>query len=1301
MFSFVNTPKTLAQGASKPEVAGEEALKADPRGNWEKTLDTVPTEIGDPADCTVRAASITDIPTAGGGLFVPVHEVGTALTMLQESRVIQQELCVHLKAIRRIQYRIEEKEFIDDPNARKAAFNATVNALKGFKNQLQVSRAQAPISLGVENPTNEEIEGPPAPLTTPGYVENQTINITNEMTNAQGVFYDDLENSSENIHKDEALEILKEADTDNPLKSTIEKEDFDRLIASAEEPLSSEEYWDLMLQVANPRNNPRGSLLIAKSIKESEENIAITNARDEYQASQGFLGSRECLEWTTDGQACRIWQTISPGSIVKDYTSALLTSALRQVELADNSVEDFSIGQLARLQENGPFDLPNAGKNSITEDPDPCPPHVGTQPGSPCPSPPFGEADGSVPPLEDNQPCPDGTTGTPPNCEPIDGTPCPAGYSGTYPDCEEIDPPQPCPEGTTGTPPNCTPIDESDECPSNTTGTPPNCAPIDGTQCPDGYTGVHPNCREIDPPQPCPEGTTGTPPNCTPIDGTECPAGYTGTYPRCRPIEINQCPEGQSGIFPICIDDPINGPPTLETQYKTETINFNIPGTFGENEDTFRNHNLTVVFSNGGTNINVPGYYAGGNTWRVHFVPNKSGVWEYTATFKTGSNAAITNNGTTVTFTGSTGSITARSAASDTGFLSKGILRYVGEHYLRFDDGEYFLKAGAGSPENFLSFNGFDGGGKYSYSSHGGITGAVDYLANRGINSIYMLTMNVAGDAKDVWPWVGNYGNISTGGSPSNSQKAGMFVYDTSKLNQWNDLFNHMDSRGVMAHFLLTETENEAIFEQSTDYGDNNFDDTRKVYYREMIARFGHHRAITWNLGEENGWSDNKGNSSAGNSTSQRKAFAAYIKNLDPYNHPITVHSQHGTNDRRNMFSDLVGDQNFAGPSMQISIGDIIDDINLWRSSTANNHPWVITMDEITPHNSQHSDGTLRKEVMWKVLMNGGAGFDHYLAGQDLNFENFADKANLWAQSGHAINFFKAYNIPFWAMTPNNNVFNGLNNGWGMAKAGEAYAAYLPNGSNNLTVNLSGASGSFNVKWYDPITGSELGSSVVNGGGSANIAYSQGNKEVAVYISKASQTSGSQTYQVGDIIELEDLTLPAGTRWTVANSLQGYTGTGYITYLNDLSADILQTYKPAESVDTAFGFDVNVPTEGNYLVKLRAQHPNSRSNPLRTDTENDTWIRVKRAGEQSPTAWQKVHTPGNSDIWISQAQSNTRGGEDNNFAPNHPDFYRENYPGGTCCFDFYFYLTAGTNRIEFSARSNNHYMDNVIIEPKP
>ena len=98
--------------------------------------------------------------------------------------------------------------------------------------------------------------------------------------------------------------------------------------------------------------------------------------------------------------------------------------------------------------------------------------------------------------------CPDGQTGTPPDCK---DEKCPVGQTGTPPDCEDEEETDTCPAGQTGTPPDCT---TSTTCPSGQTGTPPNCTT--STTCPSGQTGTPPNCQ----PATCPAGQTGTPPNC-------------------------------------------------------------------------------------------------------------------------------------------------------------------------------------------------------------------------------------------------------------------------------------------------------------------------------------------------------------------------------------------------------------------------------------------------------------------------------------------------------------------------------------------------------------------------------------------------------------------------------------------------------------------------------------------------------------------------------------------------------------------------------------------------------------------
>src|ERR687897_792995 len=63
-----------------------------------------------------------------------------------------------------------------------------------------------------------------------------------------------------------------------------------------------------------------------------------------------------------------------------------------------------------------------------------------------------------------------------------------------------------CPDGTTGTPPDCTPIQP----------------PVDGG-CPDGTTGTPPDCTPIQPPVDggCPDGEDCPPPGVIPQPGDD------------------------------------------------------------------------------------------------------------------------------------------------------------------------------------------------------------------------------------------------------------------------------------------------------------------------------------------------------------------------------------------------------------------------------------------------------------------------------------------------------------------------------------------------------------------------------------------------------------------------------------------------------------------------------------------------------------------------------------------------------------------------------------------------------------
>ena len=68
---------------------------------------------------------------------------------------------------------------------------------------------------------------------------------------------------------------------------------------------------------------------------------------------------------------------------------------------------------------------------------------------------------------------------------------------------------------------------------------------------------------------------------------------------------------------------------------------------------------------------------------------------------------------------------------------------------------------------------------------------------------------------------------------------------DVSKLDQWEIVFAHGTEKGMFLHFKTMETENEMLLD------DGDLGRERKLYYRELIARYAHHPALNWNLGEE------------------------------------------------------------------------------------------------------------------------------------------------------------------------------------------------------------------------------------------------------------------------------------------------------------------------------------------------------------------------------------------------------------------------------------------------------------------
>jgi hypothetical protein len=554
------------------------------------------------------------------------------------------------------------------------------------------------------------------------------------------------------------------------------------------------------------------------------------------------------------------------------------------------------------------------------------------------------------------------------------------------------------------------------------------------------------------------------------------------------------------------------------------TLSFQGPDT-GEMEDDnpFLNYRLMVTFTKGDKRYVIPGFYAAdgnaaesgataGNVWQVRFVPDEEGTWDYAVSFRKGENLALNDDpaaGEALAFDGQTGQLeVADLEAGAKGFHAKGRLQYTGERYLRFTEtGEYFIKGGADSPENFLGYSDFDdtymhgdtvqreGEAKpqdhlHAYAAHvqdwrpgdptwrggkgKGIIGALNYLASKEMNSVYFLTMNIEGDGKDVWPYV------------RHDERA---RFDCSKLDQWEIVFDHMDNLGLMLHLVLQETENELLL----DNGDTGPD--RQLYLRELIARFGHHLAITWNIGEENGPASF---SPQGQNTQQQKDMVKYIQDHNPYNAFVVIHTHSNPRERHEIFSKLLGYPHLNGPSLQIGrIADIHSETKTWihRSDSAGQQ-WVVAIDEIGPHfrgvdpdaRPDNNQDTVRHLALWGNLMAGGAGAEWYFGYKnphnDLGMEDWRSRDRMWDYTRHALHFFQQH-LPFREMVVEEGVLTGA--GYVFAKKGELVAAYLPN-PNQVELDLAHYAGNFDVLWYNPRAGGDLqrgSAEQVRGGGKA------------------------------------------------------------------------------------------------------------------------------------------------------------------------------------------------------------------------
>lgn len=555
-------------------------------------------------------------------------------------------------------------------------------------------------------------------------------------------------------------------------------------------------------------------------------------------------------------------------------------------------------------------------------------------------------------------------------------------------------------------------------------------------------------------------------------------------------------------------------------------ITLQLAGPYAAETDSapnpFTHYRFEVTFTHesGAPRYVVPGYFAAdgdaantsadaGTVWRAHLSPDRPGRWTYRVAFTHGPAVAMNGGGAPLApFDGQSGEFTIeRTDKTRRDFRGKGRLTYTGRHYLTHaGSGAPFLKAGTDAPETLLAYADFDathalkknvplktwtphlrdwseGDPTWQNGKGKGLIGALNYLAGKGVNSFSFLTYNAGGDGDNVWPFVSRNDKLR---------------YDCSKLDQWGIVFDHATTLGLFLHFKLQENENDdqrldherkpAVVPEALDGGATGPE--RRLYLRELIARFGHHLALNWNLGEENT-----------QTPAEQRAMAQFIADTDPYDHLIVIHSF--PQDQDLVYEPLLGDASLlTGASLQNSWNESHRRTLKWvRASAAAGRPWVVCNDEQNSHVTgvppdpgykgyagktrtgdyvNYNLHDIRRSTLWGTLLAGGAGVEYYfgyaLPENDLLLEDFRSRDQSWDFCRIALEFFAQNRIPLLTMTNADELVGNPahdNSAYCLAEPGRIYLVYLPNGS-GIELDLSATEGTYYVAWFNPREGTAL-----------------------------------------------------------------------------------------------------------------------------------------------------------------------------------------------------------------------------------
>jgi hypothetical protein len=293
-------------------------------------------------------------------------------------------------------------------------------------------------------------------------------------------------------------------------------------------------------------------------------------------------------------------------------------------------------------------------------------------------------------------------------------------------------------------------------------------------------------------------------------------------------------------------------------------------------------------------------------------------------------------------------------------------------------------------------------------------------------------------------------------------------------LDQWAGWLTALDDAGVVIHFFLYD-DSARIWNTGHDVGA-----AEEAFVRGLVDRFKSLRNLVWCVAEE--YAEAYSRPRASN-------LAAVIRSADDHEHPIAIHQNSGLN------FDFPTDPNIDQFAIQYNVGTAAAlHAGVVQAFQDAGGSYALNLSEA----ADWGTGAVARKKSWACAMGGAYVM---VLGMDVASTPLSDLEDC----GRVVSFFES--TSFTDMSPRDDLARAGTR-WVLADPGNAYIAYADAAGGSLGLQDLPA-GSWDLHWYDCVTGATVDQSNVTTSGGATTWTKPGGlgQEVALYVLSSGMTS--------------------------------------------------------------------------------------------------------------------------------------------------------------------------------------------------